>query len=76
MGKYINKSKGHNGRIRIGIITKERGRTIGVEHIGVGHNEEEVKMYYEEIKRVYEKVVIARIIEPASKIDTIEILEE
>jgi HSP90 family molecular chaperone len=47
MGKYINKSKGHKGRIRIGIITKERSRTIEIEHIGVGNNEEEVKMYME-----------------------------
>jgi hypothetical protein len=40
------------------------------------HKKSYLKYLNEEIKRVYEKVVIARKIEPASKVDTIEILEE
>jgi hypothetical protein len=47
MGEYTQKSKGYKGSIRIRIITKSRGKVIGVEHIGVAHAEEEKKIYME-----------------------------
>jgi transposase len=46
MKKYIcqEKSKGKK-RIRVKVIAKEGRSRIGVEHIGVAHNEEELKMF-------------------------------
>jgi transposase len=127
MGKFIQKSKGYKGSIRVRIITKERGIAQKVEHIGVAHNEDELKMYMElarerlrdkkqqefkfdgieeqkargiihkrsyskflyntleniynkigieELKdEVFKQITIGRIIRPASKLETVEILD-
>ena len=47
MGKYIQQSKGYKGSIRVRIITKKCGKTLKVEHIGVAHNEKELKVFME-----------------------------
>jgi hypothetical protein len=128
MGKYIQQSKGYKGSIRVRIITKKCGKTLKVEHIGVSHNEKELKMFlalaqerlrdknqqefkfsefeeekpagithkksyskflYDTLAKIYDKlqikelsdeifeqITLARIIQPASKLDTIEILDD
>jgi len=45
MGKYIHQSKGYKGSTRVRIINKRGREVTGIEHIGVAHNEEELKMY-------------------------------
>jgi len=128
MGKYIHQSKGYKGSIRVRIINKDGRDVTGVEHIGVAHNAEELKMFlalarerlkdarqqefkfnefavekeseiihrksyskylYDTLSRVYDKlkldelrdeifrqIVIARIIKPSSKLETVEILKK
>ena len=128
MGKYIHQSKGCKGTIRVRVISKAGREIVGIEHIGVAHNEKELKMFmalaqdrlrdknqpelkfaeleeqkpsglihkksyskylYETFEGIYnklrinelcdetfEQITIARIILPASKLDTIEILDD
>jgi len=128
MGKYIHQSKGYKGSTRVRIIIKEGREVSAIEHIGVAHNEDELKMLlalareklkderqqefkfsefeglaeseiihkksyskylYDTISKVYDKlkiteirdeifkqVVIARIIKPSSKLETVEILKK
>ena len=45
MGKYIHQSKGYKDSTRVRIIIKIGREVKRVEHIGVAHNEEELKMY-------------------------------
>jgi hypothetical protein len=45
MSRYIHKYKMKNGNTAIRIMVKRGRSLIGVEHIGVAHNEEELKMF-------------------------------
>ena len=128
MKRYICKEKIDVKRTRIKIISKEGRIRVGVEHIGIAHNETELKMllalsrerlrdkHQEEFKfkefeeekenkiiqkrtyskylydtlsevynrigikeiedEIFRKIIISRVIRPASKHETIEILED
>jgi uncharacterized membrane protein YfhO len=124
MKRYICKEKIDEKRTRVKIISKEGKIRVGVEHVGVAHNEEDLKMFivlaqerlsdkkqeefkfsefeerankiihkksyskflYETLSSVYDKlqikelrdevfkqITLARIIRPASKLETVEI---
>jgi hypothetical protein len=45
MSRYIHKYKMKNGNTAVRIMIKAGRELIGVEHIGVAHNEEELKMF-------------------------------
>jgi hypothetical protein len=127
MKKYVCKERIDEKRTRIKIICKEGRERVGIEHIGIAHNEDELKMFvalerekvkderqeefkfrefegeaesevihnksyskylYDTISEVYDRlkldkledetfrqIVIARIIKPASKLETVEILK-
>ena len=128
MKRYICKEKIDEKRIRVKIISKEGRIRTRIEHVGVAHNEEALKMFlalarerlrderqqefkfseygqeeqsevihnksyskylYDTLSEVYDKlnlkelkdetfkqIVIARIIKPSSKLETVEILKK
>jgi transposase len=43
MSRYIHKNKMKNGGTAVRVVIKEGREVIGIEHIGVAHNEEEMK---------------------------------
>jgi len=46
MSRYIHKYKMKNGNTAVRIMIKSGRELVGVEHIGVAHNEEELKMFF------------------------------